>query len=43
MAMVHVTDKSLENAIEWVLTNASELRMYLVDNGISLDRKARHA
>lgn len=41
MAIVHLTDKSLEDAIEWVLTFASEMRAYLENNGISLERPER--
>lgn len=33
MSMLHLSDRSLEVGIEWVLTNASELYNYLVSNG----------
>jgi len=38
MSIIHLTDKSLEDGIEWVLTIASEMRAYLENNGISLER-----
>ncbi len=33
MSIVHLTDQTLETGIEWILTNASQLRDYLITNG----------
>ncbi len=43
MAICHLTDKTLEFGIEWVLTNASGLYDYLVTNGLdkNLTRERR--
>lgn len=35
VGIVHLTRKTLEDAINWVLTNAAELREYLINNGYS--------
>ena len=34
MAIAYLDRKSLKNGIEWVLTNAAELREYLINNGM---------
>lgn len=38
MSIVHLTDKVLEEGLEWVLTTASDLRAYLEANNISIER-----
>lgn len=32
MSIVHLTDKTLEDAVNWVVTNASEMQHYLTEN-----------
>lgn len=34
-SIVHLTDKGMEAGLEWILTNASELRNYLVANDMA--------
>lgn len=34
MSIVHLTDKTLEDGIEFILTNASDMRAYLENNGL---------
>lgn len=34
MAIVHLTDKSLEDGVEWVITYASDFRAYLENNNL---------
>lgn len=41
MAIVHLTDKKLEEALEWVITHATDLRAYLEANNVSIVRPAR--
>lgn len=38
-SIAHLSDKSLVEGIEWVLTHASDLRAHLEQNNISLERK----
>lgn len=40
MSIVHLTDKVLEDSLEWVLTTAADLRAYLEANNISIERKS---
>lgn len=42
MSIVHLTDKVLEEGLEWVLTTASDLRAYLEANNISIERKSTY-